>query len=63
MTLDKFFRSLSVHRVVLRRKLPNTYVCGLYGFHFLVHIINYVVNVKYDGDNGSDANGNRNNIK
>lgn len=29
----------------------------------MVHIINYVVNVKYDGDSDDDGNGNRNNIK
>lgn len=38
-------------------------MCGLYGFQFLVHIINYLISVKYDGDDDNDTSGNLNNIK
>lgn len=35
----------------------------LYGFQFLVHIINYLINVKCDGDDDNDAGRNRNKTK
>lgn len=31
------------------------YVCSLYGFQFLVHIISCLIIVQYDGDAADDA--------